>query len=283
MAPDDGSGPRGSAFRRTIMDAVADIEAHGYDSQQRIEFWIAEIRKAAIASMVPAHMLEAALNETLRSIYRRLIEKGQIVRLHPGIARFTIERIKPQLRAELDRRIMASANLIKMNREQAIAKTIQRFSGWATSIPAGGSEAVEKREVKTHIRKSLAQLPYDERRVLIDQSHKLRASLSDIIAVDGGAVALVWRSHWRTPGYDYREDHRERDGKVYTLRGNWAIERGLMKAGPAGYYDDITAVGSEIFCRCYATYLYALRDLPAEMLTRKGRDALDSATRGVAA
>lgn len=248
MAPEGGSASARRTFQRVITEAVADLEVHGYDSQQRLEFWLGEIRRAAIEAMTPPHLLEKALNETLLSIYRRLIENGQIVQLHPGVARFTIERVRPQLRAALDRRIMASANLIKLNREQAIAKTVQRFSGWATSIPAGGSEAVERREVKKDIRKALAQLPFEERRVLIDQGHKLRASLSEILAVDGGAVALIWRSHWRQAGYNYRVDHKERDGKVYTLRGNWAIERGLMKAGPAGYYDDITAVGEEIFC-----------------------------------
>jgi hypothetical protein len=47
----------------------------------------------------------------LGAIYRKLAEKGQIARYHCGIDRFTLDRIKPYLRAELDKRIMASANL----------------------------------------------------------------------------------------------------------------------------------------------------------------------------
>jgi len=52
----------------------------------------------------------------------------------------------------------------------------------------------------------------------------------------GAAIALIWHSNWRQAGYDYREDHKERDLEIYTLRPNWALERGFMKASPAGLY-----------------------------------------------
>jgi hypothetical protein len=193
------------------------------------------------------------------------------------VARWMVERLRPQLRAELDQRIMASANLIKLNRREEMARTLGRFSGWATSIPKGGTTAADRRAVKEEIRKPLASLPYRERLVLNDQGHKLVASLNDIVAKGNGAIAYVWRSHWRQAGYDYREDHKERDGNVYALRGNWAIERGLMKVGPAGYYDDVTAVGEEVNCRCFVTALYVLRSLPQNMLTGKGRAAIAAA------
>jgi hypothetical protein len=68
------------------------------------------------------------LRAGLGAIYRRLVERGGVARYHPEIARFTIQRITPRLRAEFDRRILASANLIKLNRQQAIDKTLQRES-----------------------------------------------------------------------------------------------------------------------------------------------------------
>ena len=277
MAPPDIAGVAYSGdFYRVLTAAVADISEHGFDSRERVEHWIRAIRRAAEASLVRQETLEQALTDLMRGIYVRMVERGGIARYHSGVSRFTIERVKPSLHAELDRRIMASADLIRLNREQAIARTLQRFSGWATSIPAGGSEAVEKVPVKTDIRKALAQLPYEERRVAIDQGHKFTASLSNILARDGGAIALIWHSHWRQAGYNYREDHKERDGQVYALRGSWAVERGLMRKG-AGYYDEITAVGEEVFCRCYAQYLYALRDLPEDMLTAAGKAELAKA------
>lgn len=268
----------GRGFFEILRLAIADITEHGFDSSGRLDFWADQLRRAAEQTMMSATRMEETLKFGLSAIYRRLIERGGIARYHTGIERFTINRVAPRLRAELDRRILASANLIKINRTQAIDKTIQRFQGWATSIPGGGTDAANKRETAKEVRKALARLPFEERRVLIDQGHKFTANLSNIIAQDGGAIALVWHSHWRQLNYDYREDHKERDGLVYTIRGSWALRDGLVRPGSAGYYDDITSVGEEIFCRCYATYLYALRDIPKEMLTKKGAEQLARAS-----
>lgn len=50
-----------------------------------------------------------------------------------------------------------------------------------------------------------------------------------------------------------------------------------MKVGDAGYYDQVTAVGQEVFCSCYAQYLYNLRELPESMITVKGKLSLEEA------
>jgi hypothetical protein len=267
------TGSKGD-FYRILTAAVSDIAEHGFDSQERIAYWIEEIRRAAVSAMIAPHVLEQSLQETMRAIYRKTVERGEIFRFHPGVARFTVERLRPRLRAELDRRIMASADLIKRNRQEAIETTLRRFSGWATSIPAGGSDVVERGAVKTEIRKALASLPYAERRVAIDQGHKFRAALSDVIAKDGGAIAAVWHQHYTN---NPRKAHTERDGKVFAVRGSWALESGLMKAGLAGYTDEVEQPGELVYCRCSYTFLYALRDLPDEMMTIKGRKALAEA------
>jgi hypothetical protein len=258
-----------ASFYQTITDAVADIAEYGYESEERLTYWLEQIRAAAQADLTPEAELTAQLQRVLGKSYASLVEKGGILRRHEGVERWKVDRLAPELRAELDRRIMASADLIKLNREQAIADMLRRFQGWATSIPAGGSEAVDKREIKGHIRKELAGLPFRERRVLIDQGHKLNASLADIIATNSDAIAAIWHSNWRQVNYNYRRDHKERDGLFYAIRGNWAIERGFMKPGPNGYTDQITMVGEEVFCRCLApsTRIFHARDI--EIISRR--------------
>lgn len=264
------------SFYDVLTAAVNDIETNGFDSAERVAYWSEELRRAADSSMAGPEAMEDMLREAMAAIYRRMIERGGIVKYHPGVGRFTLDKVRPQLRAELDRRIMASASLIKLNRQQAIERTLQRFQGWSTSIPKGGSDTVDKRETKAEIRKALAQLSFETRRVIIDQGHKFVASLNETLARGGDAIAAVWKSHWRqAAGYRFRPDHKERDGRVYALRGSWAVERGLMKAGPAGFYEDITAVAQEPFCRCVATFVYALGALPDDMLTAKGRAELE--------
>lgn len=265
------------SYPEVVAAAVRELSETGFDMAGRVEYWTQRIREAAERQAGSPQAREQLLRDALGAIYKRLVDRGQLSKWHPGVARFTLERVRPALRAELDRRIMASASLIKLNRQESIDRTLRRFQGWATSIPPGGSGDPKSAEARANIKKSMAQLPYEERRVIIDQGHKLTAALSETLAVNGGAIAAVWHSHFRQSGYDYREDHKDRDGKTYAIRSNWALAQGLMKAGPAGYTDQITQVGEEIFCRCWYQYLYHLRELPADMMTAKGTQALADA------
>lgn len=272
----------GDSFYDVITAAINDLTEHGFDSVARLAHWEKQIREAAERTMAPPYRMEQMLREAMISVYKKLVEQGGITKLHPGVARFTLEKVRPQLRAELDRRILASAQLIRLNRQASIEKTLQRFSGWATSIPKGGSDNVDKRDTKTDIRKAMAQLPFEERRVIVDQSHKLTSSISEVLAKDGGAIAVWWNSHYKQQNYDYRDDHKDRDilthqSGPYLLRDSWAQQQGLVKPGKAGYYDDVTAFGEEIFCRCFGQFCYSLRALPESMLTAKGKAALAEA------
>ncbi|QAA74139.1 hypothetical protein [Klebsiella variicola] len=269
-------------FARTVREAVKFFLRNGYTSQQELEQWQAIIRQAAESETDDDYM--SMVSDRLRKAYDLQVSKAGALERHKGLSRFTLNYMEPKLRSELDRRILASADLIKLNRTAAINKTVQRFSGWATSIPVqdyvgGGLSASSRSGIVAnaqHIQKSAEQVDYEARRVMIDQSHKLIANIDNIIATNNNAIAAEWHSHWRQPGYDYREDHKERDKLVYLIRGNWAQKNGYVKAGPAGYLDEITQPGEEVFCRCYVTYLYNLRSIPEDMLTQKGRKFLES-------
>ncbi|HBQ6299498.1 TPA: hypothetical protein ACNIO8_000239 [Klebsiella pneumoniae] len=269
-------------FTRTVREAVKFFLRNGYTSRQELEQWQAIIRQAAESETDDDYM--SMVSDRLRKTYDLQVSKAGALERHKGLSRFTLNYMEPKLRSELDRRILASADLIKLNRTAAINKTVQRFSGWATSIPVqdyvgGGLSASSRSGIVAnaqHIQKSAEQVDYEARRVMIDQSHKLIANIDNIIATSNNAIAAEWHSHWRQAGYDYREDHKERDKLVYLIRGNWAQKNGYVKAGPAGYLDEITQPGEEVFCRCYVTYLYNLRSIPEDMLTQKGRKFLES-------
>lgn len=270
------------SFYSVVTEAVRYFEEHGFTSADVLQQWVERIRRAAQETLTPESVLNEELQRSLGGIYKRLIDDGQILKTHQGVGKFTIERLKPKLRVELDRRLAVSRSLIKLNREQAVEKAIQRMTGWASSIPAGGSRAVDVKDTKEHIRKALTSLPFEERRCVIDQSAKFVSSLNEIVAVDGGAIAMRWNIR-RSPGYHNRPDHKERDGKIYLLRSSWAKEKGLVKPGPDGYYDDITKVGEEVFCSCFATWIYNVRDLPEDMLTAAGKKSLEEARAKIAA
>jgi len=262
------SAPYG--FQQVLRDAVADVSTRGYVSAEQIDYWRGLLRNAAERETPSEAQIDAMMRDAMGAIFRREIDNARIVRRVPGISRYSLAMVRPHLRGELDRRIMASADLIKLRRKDAIEKTLARFAGWSTSIPAGGAGEVDKRETKEAIGKGVAQFRFEQRRVAIDQGHKLVSNVAHIVALDSGAIAGIWHSHWRQAGYAARPDHKARDERVYAVRDSWAIRDGLMNKG-AGYLDDMTAAGEEPFCRCFVEYITSPRRLPDTMLTRKGQ------------
>jgi len=260
-------------FFEVLTAAINDFMENGFDSKKRLDYWLEKIKEAANKAIKSDAEMEAEMTKALNTAFSRLVTKGGLV--NKDVSRFTIDRLKPKLRSELDRRILASANLIKYNREQNISNTLRRFEGWATSIPVGGSKAVNKVKEKQLIRKSLGKMPFEQRRIVIDQTHKLVANIKDIVATDAGAIAARWHSHWKQPNYNYRKDHKERDEKIYVIKSGWAYQKDYINA-PNGYTDDITQPGEEVFCRCNYVYLYNLRQVK-DLLTKKGELALQSA------
>lgn len=264
------------SFYVVLAEAIADLEEHGFDNQDRLERWLLQLEQAARGSLVPEYVLVNALRDTLQRVYARATRDGALVRTHPGVSQFTLAQVQHKLRAELDRRILASAQLIKLNREASIRRTLQRFAGWATSIPAGGTEVAKRGKVSQEVRRGIAGLPFEERRVVIDQGHKLAAALNDIIATDGGAIAAQWRHVPEgPPAYDARPAHVARDGEWFLVRDSWALREGLLKRTEVQYTDQVEAPGEFVYCRCSYRYAYNLRDVPEELLTARGRAELE--------
>jgi hypothetical protein len=238
-----------NSFYETLTDAIKDMASHGYDSDERVTSWRDRLREAAEASWSSARHAEGTARAALGGVYERLITRFGILKKQPGMHRWQIERVKPQLRGELDRRILAAASLIKLNRDEAVAKTLRRS--------------------------------YVERRLATDQGHKLIASLNKVVAEGNGAIAVRWRSIWRQAGYDYREDHKERDEKIYLLRNSWAVTEGLVQPNENGYIEDIDQFGEAPYCSCFGVYIFALGKVPQDMLTEKGAERLAEARKAV--
>lgn len=272
-------------LRRVVRDAVLDFVLHGYDSQGKLDTWLQAIERAALAAAIGPERAREYARNYLVNVYSRQVGGAALPvrRAAGGVPVWIVERVRPQLRQELDRRIAASASLIRLNQADAVATTLRRFSGWSTSIPAGGTMQADKREEGQRIVKPLASLDFVARRVAIDQGHKLIAAVNDLVAVDSGAIAAVWSSRWRQAGYNYREDHKELDGLVMLVPDSWAVRQGLVRPGKGGWTTDHPMPAQEVYCRCSYKYVRSLSRLPEDMLTDKGRAALASGRRAVVA
>lgn len=242
-------------------------------SDAQLAEWTMRLHAALENEMPSDEETRKLLKDVLGTVYVREVEKGGVAKRVPDVLKYTLDRIAPELRAELDRRIFAAADLIKLNKVERTQQTLKRFSGWLSSIPPGGTAETDLRSVASEVLKPVAQVKYEARRVAIDQGHKLSAAVAHVVAKQNGAIAGEWHDRGAVDrSYDARPDHLKRSGQIYTIRGNWALDQGLMKPGPAGYLDDITQAGQEVYCQCFVRYISSPGALPDTMLTAKGRE-----------
>jgi len=247
--------------------------------QRAIEEGPSEFLYLELIAALEAYEPFINVQDRLEKIWIREVEREGLLKLNKGVTAFDLASIRPQLRDELERRIMFSVSLIKQNKQKATETTLQRFNGWLSSLPAvpevREAQLSDIRETAKDIAKPLKQLPYDERRVAIDQSQKLISNLNQIVAFDCGAIGAYWHSHWKEANYDYREDHKELDQKFFLIRDSKAMRDGFVKKGGHEYLEDLPEQpGEAIFCRCYYEYVYRLNRVPEECLTEKGKDAI---------
>lgn len=276
-------------YYEVLTAALNDVADKGYQSPEQVDYWAQQLKEAAERSMKSIAEVEVMVRDAMGRIFQKQVVNGAVLRVNPGVSKFTLEMIKPALHQELSNRIAASIDLIKLNRTKAIEEQTQRFKGWATSVPTGGtpttgSRKLDKPAQKADLRKSLKQLPFVERRVLIDQGQKLFAAIDTTVAVNGGAIAGEWQAHGaHQRGYDGRPAHTARDGKIFLVRDSWAHEAGLVKPNSNGYTDEVEQPAEFIFCRCRWVHKFSLRSLPTDMLTEKGKTALAEARKKILA
>lgn len=266
---------------------MADIERRGFLSIEQVKEWERRLAEALRRSFTPDAVMKTMVDRALVRLYEQMVDQAKILKFHPGVPRFTLERIKPYLRPELDKRISLSLNLIRLNKDSVVSKMQQRFSGWASSVPAGGSDHSKAREAKDTLKKGVAGAPYETRRVLIDQGAKLVSSINSVLAQQGNAIAAIWRSHGHQAGYDAREEHVayevESLRKPFLVRDSWALKDALIRTAGARYTDGVEQPAELPFCRCHYSYLYNIRQLPRDMLTDAGLAFLENAARKRAA
>jgi hypothetical protein len=167
------------------------------------------------------------------------------------------ERDAPILKAKITQLVTPS---------ESIKYAQYKSSGLYTGIKSSAHGAIES---------ELTKEERTEKRVnQINQNFKAMADYNAKEALEKGAIAAQWGSHWKQKGYDYNPAHKERDGKIYAIRGSWAHKRKLINKGD-GFTDEMTMPGEGDGCRCNYVYLYALRDLPSTMLTAKGKNLFE--------
>jgi hypothetical protein len=139
-------------------------------------------------------------------------------------------------------------------------------------VPMGGTKDKDIKSRITEIKKELRPLAKWDRLFYVHKAMSFPAEVEFLFSLEGNSLAAIWHYNPIDEQTDYPKtyDHKHRDGLVYAVRGNWAITKGLMKAGPNGYLDETSRPSQEIGCMCHLQWLYSINRLPTNMVTEKG-------------
>ncbi len=139
-------------------------------------------------------------------------------------------------------------------------------------VPMGGTKDKEIKGRIAEIKKELRPLAQWDRLFYARKAMCFPAEVEFLFFLEGNPIAAIWHYNPIDEQIDYPKtyNHKQRDELVYAVRSNWAITKGLMKAGPNGYLDEISRPSQEIGCMCHLQWLYSVSHLPTDMVTKKG-------------
>ncbi len=280
-----------SRFRTLLPQALREFAKRGYTSEAdlqervlRLKEWQQRLRAMLEGELPTDEQIRKELAAVVEPFYQ--CDEADRSSVQPRVtfgARYTIDRVAPDLRTELDSRIVAivdaGVDRIKVDRLAATEQTLQRFAAWVWSVPRGGAAKIKTREIAKiakKIAKPLAQFEYERRCVSGGIGTKLSASVSLVVAMGEGAIAGIWHDRGEYDhGYDARPEHLKRSGKLFLVRDSWAMQEGLVKKAGHQYTDEIEQVGEFPMCSCFMTWMTSPGALPDDVLTAKGRKWLE--------
>jgi hypothetical protein len=173
----------------------------------------------------------------------------------------------------------------KIYLNEQLEQFYELLSSFLIRVPVGGSKDKTIKSEITKIKRELRSLTKWNQLFYTYKAASLVSELEYLFSIPNNPIAVVWHYSALDEQGEYKKtySHKERDSCVYAVRGNWALEKGLMSAEPNGYIDEISRPKQEVGCMCSIQWLYGLRALPGEMLTAKGKAELQRTGQAVAA
>jgi hypothetical protein len=147
-------------------------------------------------------------------------------------------------------------------------------------VPIGGTKDKAFKSKISEIKKELRFLAKWDRLFYTYKARSFSAEIEHIFVLAESPLAAIWHYSDLDEQGEYQKtyNHQQREGRVYTVRGNWAVEKGLMKVGRSGYLDEISRPGQELGCMCSLQWVMSVRGLPDDMITNEGRSELGRVT-----
>lgn len=241
--------------------------------------------------------INSSIKEVVRSLYRGDFDffsvrfrkafkkiKKEIPKRNVGIASYKLKDLNPKFEKAYKVASLNSLRLIKTQNEETMVKLRRRFADWMSVQNSGGKNIkLEEKDI----------LPDSKhmRFILRDQTNKLSANIDNIVAKEYEAIAFQWKTRNDNrvvgkPGGKYPDtnkqdkthgNHWDRRDKFFYYAATWATKAKLLELDE--FVSSNRAIpdgmpGVPIGCRCWAKNYYRLADLPAELISERGKEYL---------
>lgn len=216
--------------------------------------------------------------------------KTDFKKQNKGLKGWRIKDLKSDLREQLYQHLGFSLNLIKTQTNSNMGKLEARFLNWVNLKTLGTGDKISLKSaigLEAESKKAKKHIKF----ILKDQTNKMVSSFDEIVANKYDAICFIWQTRRdnRVVGnpmgkYPDSEkdskthgDHYQRQGQYYFYANSWAIKQGFVNKSKILLTTDLKdgMPGKPIGCRCYATNLYELEDVPSEFLSKKGIDYIN--------
>jgi len=263
------TGPNSSTHTAEIKERVGDfIAANAATAESAVQTY-RQSCEAFLARVIEARGLPVA------SIGSTYVESGE--REPSSVNKTVTERfdeLLPSLRNLLE-------ECVGTHREQAgtfFAQEKSAFDQLLTDfldgIPEGGTKAAVLRSHVNPIKKALTELLQWGVSLSRLQASTFMSEVRDFLTLCSGAIAMIW--HY-SPWGCLVPSHKDLDGQWYAVRGNWAIQKGLMQVSPNGFHDEVKKRRRELGCMCTSQFVFTFTRLPQDMLTPAGSTSVANA------
>jgi len=264
---------------------LIDFLKSGPSSPGHIEEIKSQISKIALSLVTSPEEATENYKEACKDFLDKVIAvKGMPIRVIGGVNQSEIasygehatenfDSLLPKINSRYNWCIENYKRQSKIYLNEQLAQFHDLLLEFLKQVPIGGTKDKLTKSKIAEIKSELRCLTKWTQLFYTYKAISLSAEIKHVFALEGNVIAARWCYSQSDEQGEYQKtyNHKEQAGRMYAVRGNWAIENGLMKVGPNGYIDEISLPNQEIGCMCNFVYLHSPRELTEDMLTAKGK------------
>ena len=244
---------------KTVGDTLIAFSKSGPRYPNHRENVASDIAISVRQAITSSQISTAAYERVCRTFLEQVLEiKGLPIRAiggewRSGVSGETFARLLPSILRRFDWCItnFRSQATLYLNREFASFESM--LQSILNDIPDGGNHTKIINTRIATLKNELRALLKWNKLFYIYKAQSFPVEVEYLFTLEEyKPIAAVWRYSALDEDYECEDkpDHRLRNGRTYTIRGNWVVESAMMKVGADGFLDAISMPGQDVGCSC---------------------------------